>query len=214
MFKAIESGDSRLLGEIISADPEAARARNEQGLSAILYATYMNRAELVDALISTGVSLDVWEAAATGRFERLRELVLDDPSLVDSPSADGFFPLGYAAFFGHEDSARFLLAAGAGVDVPSRNALKVAPLHSAVASRHREIVRLLLDHGANPNSREQLGHTPLHSAAFSGDMDITMLLLAAGADPTLTSDEGKTAAMIAREKGNVKVAELLEARNR
>jgi ankyrin repeat protein/catechol 2,3-dioxygenase-like lactoylglutathione lyase family enzyme len=56
-------------------------------------------------------------------------------------------------------------------------------LHSAAKGGHPEIVRLLLDRGANPNAREEGDNTyPLHWAAAAGHVDVVRMLLDAGGD--------------------------------
>jgi ankyrin repeat protein len=56
-------------------------------------------------------------------------------------------------------------------------------LHEAVKSTHLEAVRLLLEHGADPNAREAGDNTtPLHWAAATGRRDIIEALLKAGAE--------------------------------
>lgn len=56
-------------------------------------------------------------------------------------------------------------------------------LHEAAKHRQQEIVRLLLDHGADPNAREAGDNTyPLHWAAAAGDIEIVRMLLDAGGD--------------------------------
>ena len=56
-------------------------------------------------------------------------------------------------------------------------------LHAAAKAGHVEAVRLLLDHGADPDAREAGDNTtPLHWAAAAGRTDVARTLLDAGAD--------------------------------
>jgi ankyrin repeat protein len=56
-------------------------------------------------------------------------------------------------------------------------------LHAASRSGQREAVRLLLEHGADPNAREAGDNThPLHWAAAGGHLETVRLLLDAGGD--------------------------------
>jgi len=56
-------------------------------------------------------------------------------------------------------------------------------LHSAAQHGHLEVVRLLLEHGADPNAREAGDNTyPLHWAAANRNIDIVRTLLDAGGD--------------------------------
>jgi len=107
---------------------------------------------------------------------------------------------------------KVLLERDAKPSVPSRDQ-GFTPLHSAVATdageATAEIVRLLLEAGADPNAKSHEGGTPLHSAAFTGDLEIAELLLAYGANPNTTGPKGQTALDIARDRRNVEVAALL-----
>jgi ankyrin repeat protein len=129
--------------------------------------------------------LDVFEAAALGHTERLRELLEAAPSLANAWADDGFQPLGLASFFGRADAARLLVERGAEVNSASRNAMKVMPLHSAAAARdpnvRYEIAQLLLDAGADPNARQQDEYTPLMAADQHGDARLRDLLVQYGA---------------------------------
>ena len=52
------------------------------------------------------------------------------------------------------------------------------------------LVRLLLEHGADPNTTRRDGMTPLHTAAWRGLVAVTQELLDAGADRTTTASSG------------------------
>ena len=97
--------------------------------------------------------------------------------------------------------ARLLLDHGANPSLASSNALRLAPLHSAVAADSFELVDLLLARGAEPNSKESSGSTPLHNAAGHGNAPIIERLLAAGADRAALNNDGKTPADIAKQYG-------------
>jgi len=60
----------------------------------------------------------------------------------------GFSPLHRAAFHGHLDCCQALLEAGANVNVQERIGGRTA-LHQATVKNHQEVVRLLLNKGAD-----------------------------------------------------------------
>jgi uncharacterized protein len=153
--------------------------------SELLLALYRGDQEAADAILATDPELDVFEAAAAGRAERLRELLDKDAALANAWAPDGFQPLGLASFFGHPDAARVLLDRGAEVNSASRNNFKVMPLHSACATRdpdaRYELAQLLLEHGADPNARQQGDFTPLMEADQNEDARLRDLLVQHGA---------------------------------
>ena len=90
-------------------------------MSELLQAIYRGDRARADELLAGDPELDVFEAAAVGRMERLRQLLDDDPSLANAWAEDGFQPLGLASFFGHVQAAKLLLERGAEVNSASRN---------------------------------------------------------------------------------------------
>ena len=60
----------------------------------------------------------------------------------------------------------------------------LTPLLYALAYKHKEIVRLLLDHNANANfPNEKLANSPFFYAIEVGDYETFQWILDAGADP-------------------------------
>jgi len=154
-------------------------------MSELLRAVYQGNQARVDELLAASPDLDVFEASAVGRTDRLRELLDGDPSLANAWADDGFQPLGLACFFGHVDATRLLIERGAEVNSASRNDLEVMPLHSAAATGNPEVryelAKLLLEHGADANARQQDDFTPLIAADHHGDERLRTLLVEHGA---------------------------------
>jgi uncharacterized protein len=150
-------------------------------MSDLLQAIYKGDKARAEELLASQPELDVFEASAAGRTERVRELLDQDPSLANAWADDGFQPLGLASFFGHVDAARVLVERGAEVNSASRNEMKVMPLHSAAATpdpeSRFELVKLLLQHGADPNARQQDEFTPLMAADQHRDERLAELLI-------------------------------------
>jgi len=155
-------------------------------VSPLMQALYERRQADVDAILATNPELDVFEAAALGRADRVGELVTGDPSLATAWSPDGFTALHLAAFLGTTETARVLLDAGADAGAAARNDMLVQPLHSAAAGHNTELCRLLLERGAPVNGQQQQGHTALDEAEMTNQGDLRDLLMEYGADPTIT----------------------------
>lgn len=66
-------------------------------------------------------------------------------------------------------------------------------LHLAAMLKLANLLRFLLDRGADMDLRDRNGFTPLHFAAFSGSRDCAQILLSAGADWEIVNSAGKTA---------------------
>jgi len=98
------------------------------------------------------------------------------------------------------------------VNAVSRNPMKVAVINAAAASRNLEVVKLVLQAGANPDAQQQAGYTALHEAAVNNNAELAKALLSAAADPRIRSDAGQTAAEMAREKGHNEIAEMVEGK--
>ncbi len=210
LVEAVQRGDRAAVDLWLAQNSGLVKARTKQGLSLILLATYYQKPEIADLFIERGAEVDVFEASATGRRDRVEALLNEDATLVNQFSPDGFFPLGLASFFGHREVARLLIDRGADVNLVAQNALKVASVHAASARRDPIILAMLLAAGADPNVRQQKGFTPLHTAGFEGDRAIAELLLTHGADPSARTDDGKLPEDLAREKGHGTLADVLE----
>ncbi|HET7699254.1 MAG TPA: ankyrin repeat domain-containing protein [Candidatus Limnocylindria bacterium] len=207
---AVKNGDRETVERMLAADRALARARDESGTSVVLLAHYHNEPAIGALLATARDDLDVFEAAAAGDAGRLQALLASDPALANATAPDGFSPLGLAAFFKREAAARVLLDHGADPSAPSQNAMKVTPLHSAVADGgNTAIAKMLIAAGADVNATQRHGWTPLHGAASTGDVEVVRLLLARGADPHATHDGGLTALDLARENDHSEAAALL-----
>ena len=207
-FDAIKRGDKEEVERRLDLDPGLIHLK-ENGLSPIMVAAYHHEQEIASFLADKTVAISIFEAAASGKINNIIRLLARDPQLVSAYTEDGFQPLGLACFFGHLDSAEYLVKAGAQVNAQSRNGLKAAPIQSAAAGGHHKIVKMLLDHNADPNIREQGGYTPLHAAAQNGDEDMIRVLIYGGADLTIKSNDGKTPLDLATESGHERASLVL-----
>ena len=200
LIAAVQNGNAARVAELLDADRALLTAR-AGNVSAILLAIYYEHPEIANLFVERGAELTVAEACAVGDEARALALLDRDPALLERRSDDGFPPLGFAIFFRHPALARTLIERGADVNAPAENTLRVAPLHAAASVGDVETMRLLLDHGADPNASHQLGFTPLHAAAANGNIEMAKLLVARGADRHAKSDDGKDAAALAAERG-------------
>lgn len=208
-LEKIKQGKTEAVLEMLKANPGLVNAKTADGTSAVLIATYYGQSAIAHLLIERGAALNVFEASATGQLKQLRALIEAHPDQLNAYAGDGFYPLGLAAFFGHTETARYLLGKGANVSQRANNAQKVQAIHAAAAGNHVEIAGDLLAHGADVNATQEGGFTPLHAAAQNGNPEMTRLFLKHGANKAAKTDDGKTARDFALAGGHTEVAEIL-----
>jgi ankyrin repeat protein len=103
----------------------------------------MGNRQIIDYLIDLGAPVDFFTALVLGRSE---EIDLH-PELVNGHGIHDLASLYFAAIGRDVPTAKKLIAAGAGVN---DHAPAAAPIPGAVMGGNAEMVRLLLEHGADP----------------------------------------------------------------
>ncbi|XP_009584250.1 PREDICTED: LOW QUALITY PROTEIN: ankyrin repeat and SOCS box protein 3-like [Fulmarus glacialis] len=166
-----------------------------------------------------GYSMDVpdnrgWvpihEAAAHNSSECLRLLVRAAPSddYINSKTFEGMCALHLSARHGSLESVRVLLEAGADPNEVTTEA--TTALFLAVENGHADIIKFLLQHGANvkgPHSWS--GWNSLHQASFQGCTEIMKILLEKGASKECKDDFGITPLFVAAQYGKLESLRLL-----
>jgi ankyrin repeat protein len=211
LFDAIRTGNFAAVKTLLDADPSLASAKNDSGVSAVLMSMYNGRREIQDLLLSQGPALELHDAAAVGKMDVVKRIIENGSTHAKSFSPDGFPVVALAAVFGRLDVVRYLADHGAEVNASAANGGGYNALTGAVASGHTEIVRWLLQNGANPNHRYGTGYSPLLTAAANGHFEIVKLLLTHGADLHATTNDGKSAVSLATERSHPAVVEFLHS---
>lgn len=139
--------------------------------------------EIYEHLRARGAAVDLCTACHFGDLKRVRALLRKDPKLANRPS----------------DYVTYYACSG-------------TPLRNAAGGGHLEIVKLLLDKGADPNLPEEeiapRGHA-LHAAVCNGHIEIVRLLLERGALPNVEIESSADTLSAALSRGNKPMVELL-----
>ena len=166
-------------------------ARDSRGRTALLVATHGNHVPVARALIAAGADVNAKDdiqdsaflyAGAEGRIEILK-MTLPTADLK-STNRYGGTALIPAAHHGHTEAVRILLATAIDKDHVNRlgwTALLEAVILSDGGPVHSEIVRLLVEAGANVNIADREGVTPLQHAKRRGYAAMVRILEARGA---------------------------------
>jgi ankyrin repeat protein len=127
---------------------------------------------LIGYLLAKGAYYDISTATKLGDLERVRQLLEENPSLVNQVPGVSYYngaPLRNASAAGHLAVVQLLLERGAD---PNLAEPEIAPhgaaLHAAIQGKHYEIVKLLLAHGANPNAAVESSGNCLSMARWTG----------------------------------------------
>ena len=169
-------------------------ARSEDGSTALLWAAHWNDLDTADLLIrahadaniANGFGMTPLSRACTNGSAALVELLLNAGANPNTRIATGETPIMTCASTGNAGAVRSLIARGADVRAkePSQNQ---DALMWAASERHPDVVRLLVEAGANPQAHTKNGFTALHFAAREGDIDGVRQLLASGVNVNVRS---------------------------
>ena len=190
LVRAASLGDTDEVRRLLDAgaDPNSA---DGSGRTAVTHAAYGGHAAVVRLLVDAGADLDrqddtranaLLSTGETGFVDVLEEVLSGDPDLTRTNRFGGT-ALIPAADRGHVETVRRLLATP--IDVDHVNDLGWTALLEAVllgdgGAAHTEIVRLLVDAGADVSIADRDGTTPLEHARASGYDEIVAILERAG----------------------------------
>jgi ankyrin repeat protein len=238
LLAAIRDADARTAGELLSLQSGRAdaNARDDDGLTALMYAAAYAGADCVELLLAQGADPNAKSRSdvtalmlAVGHADKVR-LLLAKGVEVNARSKEGHTALTIAAArVGSAEVVRLLLDQGA--DLKAGNVLGAAARSGDIRVAH-----LLLERGADPNegSRigglppvsakragetppispflgipENIGGTPLMYAAHAGNLEVIKLLLANGADVNARNSVNGSALMLAAQMGDTRAVKLL-----
>ena len=189
---AAEQGNADGLKSCLAKNVDI-NATNRQGRTAIIIASLNKHYACVSVLIAAGVDIDKQDQTCFNPFllsclnndVELLHLILPAKPDLTRLSRFGGVGLTPACEKGHLEIVKILLTE-TDINVNHTNFVGWTPLLEAIVlndggATQQEIVKLLLDHGANPHMTDKYGKTPLELAWDKGFAEIAHLLVAAGA---------------------------------
>lgn len=108
------------------------------------------------------------------------QFLIEQQANLSVQNKSNMTPFVLSIFCNHCEGLRLLLAANVDRTIDGLNG---TPLTLAALKGHSLCVRILIDHGEEPDEYGYFGMTPLMSAAFEGHVDVIDTLLNLGADP-------------------------------
>jgi len=140
-------GNLARVEELLEANPDLVDLKASWNETPIEAATQMGNRPIIDYLIGRGAPVDFFTALVLGRTDEVDK----HPELVNARGIHDLPALYFAAIGGHVTTAEKLIAAGADVNARSPAA---APIHGAVMGGDAGMVRVLLEHGADPSLKD------------------------------------------------------------
>lgn len=193
LIEAARAGELETVEELVEQGA-GVDARDSNHATALIAAAYGNHVEAARLLIDAGADVnakDVTHQSAyliatseVGEDVSLLELTLDAGADVDAKDSYNGTGLIRAAHRGHVEIVRRLLAAGIEIDHVNRlgwTALLEAIILGDGGEAHTEVVRTLVDGGADVDLADGNAMTPLEHARRSGYTAIAEILRDAGA---------------------------------
>ncbi|KAJ5740278.1 ankyrin repeats (3 copies) domain-containing protein [Penicillium malachiteum] len=147
--------------------------------------------------------------AARNKNLDVMRLLLEKGLDMEVRNNEGAAPLVIAADCGNEAAVQLLLSAGAFPNPPFEHRNGISAMRVALMNGHSEVVRLLLEAGADCKGRAERGQTFLHHAARNGYTKIVEYLITAGSEIMARDDRGISALHIASQNGHLGAVQAL-----
>jgi len=147
---------------------------------------------MIVMLLTSGTvtSQDLYSAVAEGDLVAVKEILAENPEMLNLKNENEFTPINLACESGQAGVVDYLLKQGADPYIGDRE--NSMPLHLAAISGSIESIDLLLDHGVDINIVDENDMTPLLFAFSRAQRDAATHLIDKGADINLQSVVGWT----------------------
>lgn len=149
----------------------------------------------------------VFDVARSGTVAEMKDLMKQNPNVINEISDRGFSPLILACYRGNTEVADFLIDHVKDINYKSSEGTALAGLS---IHYNKDLVEHLLKKNANPNIADATGTTPLLWAIKSGNKELVEILLKYKADKTQKDSMGMTPFEYALKTNNTEIINLLK----
>lgn len=176
-FVGNSHGNFPVVKNLLETYPSMIHAAASWNETAIQAATQTGQEEIVKYLLEHGAENGICTAAMLGNLDGVQQYLDQDNSLIDARGAHGIPLLYFPLIRGHQDIADYLHECGVNLNAASPEG--ITPLYGAVMFNQPQMVRWLLNHGADPNPRYE-GKTPLTMALELNQPELIEILRSFG----------------------------------
>ena len=138
-------GNLERVKEIVVSKPDLINARATWNETPIEAATQMGNRQIIEFLLNHGAHIDFFTILVLGRLDDVDRELKQHPDRAQERGIHDLPALYFSAIGGNLAIAERLLNA---------RAQAAAPIHGAVMAGSPDMVRLLLDHGADPSLKD------------------------------------------------------------
>jgi ankyrin repeat protein len=149
----------------------------------------------------------IFDIARSGTVAEVKELMKQNPDVINQTNESGFSPLILACYKGNVEVADFLMDNVKDVNYKSQEGTALAGLS---VKYNKNLVEHLLNKNANPNITDATGSTPLFWAVKFSNKELIELLLKYKADKSIKDSQGKTPFEYALQTNNKEIINLLK----
>ena len=215
LVEAVRKGNKAAVRSLLTAHADV-NASEADGATALMWAAQLDDLEVADLLIRAGANVSAANdngatalgLACANASARMVEKLLKAGANPNAALVSGETALMTAAATGNLDVVKLLLAYKTDVNAKETREGQTA-LMWALAEKHPEAARALIENGADVHARSKGGYTPLLFASQQGDLESARTLLAAAADVNEKAGDGMTPLLLASASGHEELSVFL-----